>query len=143
MDTNKNRNDPPKAKPPFYQAFLAACFFGLLWGGWAYWANRSHGTPAATKAFVTQFSFSFIATFFFALIVEHLYLSHTSWSGKILFSGILPVSFMIALLSAVHYFRGTPNILVTVTPSSTIAALYCVQKIGRGYLAVRRNAVTV
>ncbi|TCS36009.1 hypothetical protein EDC30_10872 [Paucimonas lemoignei] len=133
----------PKHKPPFYQAFLAACFFGLLWGGWAYFANRSHGNAAAQRAFITQFTFSFIATFFFALVVDCLYLNATTLAGKLLLSGLLPVSVMIALLSTVHYFRGTPNILATVTPSSTIAALYCALKIGRGYWVSRyKNAIS-
>lgn len=126
----------PKNESYYLKVFIAACFFGLLWGGWAFFCNRSYGENVALRAFVTQFTFSFSFSFFFGISVESMYQRNKTLWGKFLFAFLLPVGVLVVLLAMLHYFRGTPNIFFTILPSSSFAGLYCIVKIAKGHASV-------
>ncbi len=119
------------------KAVAAAVFFGGLWGSWAYYCNGSFGYSKAMHAALTQFSFSFVATFIFTLVVDFLYERSTSFSGKVMLAFLLPVGAMLGSLVLIHFIRGTPRIMATVLPSTAVAACYCMLKIARGILSTR------
>lgn len=120
------------ARSPILKSTVGGLLFGGLWGNWAYHCNIHFGTSKAIDAALTQFFFSFIVTLFFSLTVDHLYACSRTSLHRWVFAFALPVSFMFGSLALLHGLRGTPNVLLTVLPSTVIAALYCLFRIGRG-----------
>jgi hypothetical protein len=114
------------------RGFLWGVFFGAVWGGWAYYCNFKFSPSKALNAALTQFAFSFTVTLFFSLTVDALYHNSKTLAGKWLFAFTLPVAFMLGSLVLLHSLRGTPNIFLTVLPSTSIAAMYCLWRIAHG-----------
>ncbi len=104
------------------RGLLSGLIFTTLWSSWAYYANSGAGSAAAEKAAVTQGSFTIINAFLFTVIMEYLFFIGRSPLMRFLLAFALPNSIVIVVLSSIHYFRGTPNVLATVAPSLTIVA---------------------
>lgn len=111
---------------------LGGVVFATLWGGWAFYINSGAGLLTSLRAAVTQGLFSFAMTFFFSVTVDYLYARADSMAGKIVLAFLVPVGVMLSALVLVHLATGTPNILLTVGPSTSLAAAYCLAKIVRG-----------
>ena len=102
-------------------------FIGLIfYGGWAYWVNRDYGQMIALKAAITQGGYSFTITLVSTVIVE--------WLFKVLYW--LPYhSFGVGLIACVLLYitswsinavAGTPDILLTILPGTTIGTLFII-----------------
>lgn len=137
-----NARSRHEVQPPYgllARGAIGGLFFGTAWGGWAYYCNLKFGKPKAIDAALTQFAFSFIVTLFFSLTVDTLYDNSKTLLGKWVFAVVLPVACMLGGLVLLHSLRGTPNIFLTVLPSTSIAAMYCLWKIAHGAWFVNRK----
>ncbi|RFA38963.1 hypothetical protein [Alkalilimnicola ehrlichii] len=115
---------------------LLALFFGIFWGSWGYIANMAAGHLSALRAAGTQFGLSVVVTLIFATAVEQLYLRSETVPRKLVFALLLPIGVLFMLVSSIHYFQGTPNVLLTVVPSVSVAAAIC---LGRILLGIYRG----
>jgi len=102
---------------------LSGLFFTALWSSWAYYANLAHGTAAAQKAAITQGSFTIINAFLFTVIMEYMFSIGKTFFMRLLLAFVLPNAIVAVVLTSLHHYRGTPNVLATVTPSITIVAV--------------------
>lgn len=113
-------------------ALRRSALMGLLglaiWGPWAWWSNRSHGSGAAWQAGLTQGFISFTITLLIGLIVE----AATRFGGtrRARFAAGVGAAFAFISIYSVtfHTIAGTPELLVTVAPAIAsgvvFAALY-------------------
>lgn len=105
------------------RGFLSGMFFTALWSSWAYYANFGYGALAAQKAAITQGSFTIINAFLFTVIMEYMFSIGKTRLARLLLAFVLPNSIVMVVLTSLHYYRGTPNVLATVSPSLIIVAL--------------------
>lgn len=117
-----NMNENYTLKKILLRGALSGLFFTALWSSWAWYANSAHGAGAAKKAAVTQGSFTIINAFLFTVIMEYMFsIGKTVWM-RLLLAFVLPNSIVAVILTSLHYYRGTPNVLATVSPSLIIVA---------------------
>jgi len=97
----------------------------LVYGGWAFWINSSHGTAMGISAGILQGSYSFVLTLTTTLVMEYL----MATLKGIPFRGVLTVVLVSAITLSVAYslqwLNGTPEILFTILPGFFIGAVYC------------------
>lgn len=116
-----NENYTPKKI--LMRGLLSGLFFTALWSSWAYYANSTHGAEAAKKAAITQGSFTIINAFLFTVIMEYMFSIGKTTLMRVLLAFVLPNSIVAVVLTSLHYYRGTPNVLATVSPSLIIVAV--------------------
>lgn len=97
----------------------------LLYGGWAFVANRAHGLGPAWRAAATQGFVSFTVTFFVTAIMEGVHRMVRSRPAQFLLPGAVAVAVAAVYTVALHWWMGTPEIARTVVPVLTIGAVYC------------------
>ncbi len=97
----------------------------LLYGGWAFLANRSHGAIAGLRAFSVQGALSFVSTLTITLLMEILF----GWPSRPLtrfslaFLGACAV--MVTATIGAHWLAGTPELWATTAPVLAIGTGYC------------------
>lgn len=109
----------------FFRSLLMAILAFLIWGSWAYWANVSQDAAKAPFSALGQGLLSFMFTLVGSLMIEWLFqfLPTVIWPP---YTAALMVSFTMVLLSiAMHWWIGTPSILLTVLPNALVSLLYC------------------
>lgn len=129
MDTSSSNrpsldNGQVSAKQIAARAISMALGAILLWAPWAAWANYDYGVDAAYKAAITQASLSFCITLFMTASIEAIaareYSAWRQWS----YSMLGPCAVVLCCLIAVHIWAGTPNWLLTITPSIVVGVVY-------------------
>lgn len=115
-------NENYTLKKILLRGLVSGLIFTVLWSSWAYYANSGSGPAAAEKAAITQGSFTIINAFLFTVIMEYLFSVGKSPMMRFLLAFLLPNAIVIVVLSSIHYYRGTPNVFITVAPSLTIVA---------------------
>lgn len=105
------------------RGLLSGLFFTALWSGWAYYVNFSHGAAAAQKAAITQGSFTIINASVFTIVMEYMFSVGKTLFMRLLLAFLLPNGIVAVILTSLHYYRGTPNVLATVSPSLIIVAV--------------------
>jgi hypothetical protein len=107
------------------RSLLLASGAFLLYGGWAFMVNRSHGTGAGSRALVVQGSLSFLSTLTITMLMEWAYgRTGPPWIrvGRAFLGGCLP---MYTLTIGVHVLVGTPEVVATVAPVLALGTAYC------------------
>ncbi|MCE9598640.1 MAG: hypothetical protein K8S54_11785 [Spirochaetia bacterium] len=104
------------------RGILTGLFFTALWSTWAYYVNLAHGAIAAEKAAITQGSFTIINAFLYTVIMEYMFALAKTALMRFVLAFLLPNSIVAVVLTSLHHFRGTPNVLATVAPSLIIIA---------------------
>lgn len=105
---------------------LSALVGFAAYGAWAYVANMNHGDEMATRAALTQGSYSFIITLVLTGLMEKLFAWLATCSPRQRFwLSTLPVCLLLYLSSwTVNYLAGTPNILLTILPGAIMSSVY-------------------
>lgn len=116
-------NDNYTLKKILMRGLLSGLFFTALWSSWAYYANLAHGAAAARKAAITQGSFTIINAFLFTVIMEYMFSIGKTTLMRVILAFVLPNSIVAVVLTSLHYYRGTPNVVATVSPSLIIVAV--------------------
>lgn len=109
-------------RPRWLGAALAAF---MLWAIWAAYANAGHGMATAIRTGLVQGTASFAITVYLTLSVTWLF----NRCRIHILRPVLPVLGTVAVsgsfLVLLHRLVGTPEVLATVAPPITVAALYC------------------
>lgn len=112
-----------KIKNSLFYNLGSALFAFTLWGGWAYFINRT-----ITSALI-QGAASFIITLFLVYAVSSIYLRLVGKVNNILqlfIPAIITVSFTGTCLYIIHYVAGTAHIVNTIAPALLVAFTFCV-----------------
>src|ERR1700753_3588209 len=108
---------PPMAKPSiagFAQSTLAHIASAVLaMGGWAAFANRSHGAAAMAQAGVIQGVLSGAITFFLKRSLEQMG-ARSPLALAWLIPPLVSCSVVLVVLRGVHTLAGTPEIWKTI-----------------------------
>jgi hypothetical protein len=97
----------------------------VLWGGWAAYINSQHGTAEAVRSAIAQGIASFVITIFLTFSVARLHGVLRQRFARAVLPALATVTLTGSLLVALHSLAGTPEVLATVVPPITVAALYC------------------
>lgn len=123
-DSQKSRGRPLWYRRPILRSLGLAIGAMALYGSWAYFANRGHGSKAAWRAACTQGFISFTITFLMTALMEGLHrLGSRRLSRFLLPAGgamLLGMTYSIGM----HLVMGTPEVAKTVTPILLIATTY-------------------
>ena len=94
------------------------------YGGWAVYANWSHGETIAYRSGLVQGSYSFVLTWVMTLVTEWLFrvIPATPFRVVWLMGIVTPILFATAY--GINYAAGTPEILMTITPGFIIGSTY-------------------
>ncbi len=97
----------------------------VLYGGWAFAVNRSHGTGAGARALVTQGTASFVSTFTITMVMEvvHRRRGTAAMRGARSFAAGCLVMYTITL--GLHLLMRTPELAATVVPVLAVGTVYC------------------
>ena len=102
------------------RGLVSGTVFTLLWASWAYYANMSHCEAAAQRAAITQASFTVVNAFVYTMFMEYMFSRGNSVLSRFLLAFVVPNLVVTALLTQLHVYRETPNVLATVAPSLSI-----------------------
>ena len=101
---------------------LTGVFFTCVWSGWAYFANAEYGHAVALKSAVTQASFTIVNAFAFTVVMEFMFAYSKGNIQRLLLAFLLPNSITTIVLYSMHWYRDTPNIMITILPSIIVVA---------------------
>ncbi len=109
---------------PLVRSLLAGLAGFLAYGGWAVYANWSHGETIAYRSGLVQGSYSFLLTWVMTLVTEWLFakLANVPFRVALLMCMVMPILFATAY--AINYAAGTPEILMTIIPGFVIGSTY-------------------
>lgn len=115
--------------------FLSAILAAIIYGGWAAYANYSHGFNASVMASAVQAIYAFTSTFIVGRIAEKVYVRFGCGFKGITVGFIIAFLVMLIIPIAVHLLAGTPEIIMTILPGLIWGALYII-----GFLSlIERN----
>ncbi len=98
----------------------------LVYGGWAYFVNQSHGQQAGINAGLTQGSYSFVLTLSTTFLMEHLMLMLAEVRGRKLITIGVTSAITLGIAYLIHWLMGTPEIWLTILPGFAIGTAYTV-----------------
>ena len=96
----------------------------VVYGGWAYWANLSHGQAMGLRAGLLQGGYSFALTFFSTLLMEWLYRRCAGRPHARLLTIASTGVILLVVPVTLHMLAGTPEILMTIAPGFAIGMVY-------------------
>ena len=98
----------------------------MVYGGWAYFVNQSHGQQAGINAGLTQGSYSFVLTLSTTFLMEHLMLMLAEVRGRKLITIGVTSAITLGIAYLIHWLMGTPEIWLTILPGFAIGTAYTV-----------------
>ncbi|MBC8354001.1 MAG: hypothetical protein H8E66_18555 [Planctomycetes bacterium] len=102
---------------------FSACAF-LMYGGWATFANSSHGLYKSLLAGLTQGSLSLVSTAVLTSLMETVFSRMSPGVTRFLAAGMGPTTATLLLMTVVHFATGTPEIMATMLPSIVVGYAY-------------------
>lgn len=114
----------PWYRRPLVRSLGLALGAMLLYGGWAYFANRAHGQGAALRAAGTQGFISLTLTFVVTALMEGLHRLGSRRSTRFLLPAGGAILFGAIYSTFMHRFMGTPEMTRTILPIVLIGATY-------------------
>jgi hypothetical protein len=98
-------------------------FAAVAMGGWALFANRSHGLAGALAPAAAQAAMSGLITLALKRALEAL---SGRFKGALAFAGppAITASVVLAVLAGVHTLIGTPEIAATIAVPWTVSTVY-------------------
>jgi len=115
----------PWHRQPLFRSIAMAIAALLLYGTWAWFANSSHGSAAAWKAFATQGFVSFSVTFFITAVMEALSRIGANCVLQFIYAAGGAIVLTVTYTVGMHWFMGTPEIFNTAAPVLTLGSIYC------------------
>lgn len=96
-----------------------------LWSAWSFYANYSHGFSTAFVAALAQGIQSAVSTLFGSALIEWLYRKLKTIRFSLLWVTAIATTCSFTFMYSVHWVVGTPEILLTIMPVTTMALFYC------------------
>ena len=94
------------------------------YGGWAVFANWSHGETIALKSGLVQGSYSFLLTLSMTLVTEWLHKLAIELTYRIPLLMLSICSVLFCTAYGINYAAATPEILMTIVPGFIIGSTY-------------------
>jgi hypothetical protein len=107
-----------------YRMLLSGAGATLLYGGWAYVANRPFGVDAAARAAAVQGAWSFVFTLFLSTLVELSARQCARAKLPTVCAAVLPLLLVWGGPVTVHALNGTPALARTVAPGVLIGTVF-------------------
>jgi hypothetical protein len=104
---------------------LSATGAFLLWGGWATYVNAHQSARAGVTSGLAQGLGSFLITLVLVSAVTWLDGHFNNRLARLLMPALIAVGTTTSLLALLHWAVGTPRILNTVAPASSVAFVFC------------------
>ncbi len=125
LRTHQNVAMPSYSRPNRLFVLSSALLAFVMWGGWAFYINRTANHITSLKAGLIQGSASFIITLLMVHSVTWLSAQCPKSHLQLWLPALITVGFTGSCLVIVHYLGGTPHIFRTVAPPLSIAFLFC------------------
>lgn len=109
---------------PTRRIVLSSIAAFVLYGGWAVFANWSHGLRAGLLADLAQGSMSFLSTALLTTGIEKIFAGMSAGALRYLAAATIPITLTLLLMAIVHRLAGTPEIAATMAPSILIGYLF-------------------
>ncbi len=106
---------------------LTAALGALLWGSWAFYANREAGVGSAALSAVTQATISACSITALSLLANRVLARR--WPSplvQVIAATVIPYGVLLSLVITAHLIVGTHNIVRTIVPSGAVGITYCV-----------------
>jgi len=102
-----------------------ACLGALFYGSWGVFANAAHGMDIALRSGSAQGTMSFVVTLTGTTLMHRLYAGAGArgWRATRAILGALGIIY--GLIIGVHWWLGTPEILLTLAPGLPITIGFC------------------
>ncbi|MGK0463366.1 MAG: hypothetical protein ACJA0W_004232 [Candidatus Azotimanducaceae bacterium] len=137
----------PERKPqlftPLQRSLISGVAGFIVYGGWGFWVNMSHGTEMGVMAGLIQGSYSFVLTLSMTIVMEYLMRMLAGFPGRqVITVGMVSVG-TFAVAYSIQWLNSTPEILLTIIPGFLIGAVYSgVYVAGLSALDVMQDAKT-
>lgn len=118
------RRQLPWYRRPLLRSLALAIGAMLLYGSWAYYANRGHGHATALRAACTQGFISLTLTFVMTALMEGLHRLGSRRTTQFLFPALGAIGFGAVYSTFMHHFMGTPEMARTILPIMLIGGTY-------------------
>lgn len=106
------------------RVLVLSALAALVYGGWAFAANFSHGMVSSTRAGLVQGASSATTTFVISGGIEALRARLGTSRGGLLVAALLPPTLASSLHVIAHWLVGTPEILRTILPSLVMGYVF-------------------
>lgn len=97
----------------------------LFYGGWGVFANAAHGVSMALRSGAAQGVMSFVVTLSGVTLMKWLFARPGPPWLRALYAFAGALGLIYAGIVGVHWFIGTPEILLTLAPGLPITILFC------------------
>jgi hypothetical protein len=104
---------------------LAGLAGAALYGIWAFYINRDHGTDVALSAALTQAFVSFSITFAITRMIEGVSGLVEHSLARFVVPAVGGIGLAAAYTLGLHSWMGTPEVLQTAAPSLIVGSAYC------------------
>ena len=105
-------------------AFLTALAAGIVYGGWAVYANYDHPPHTWIMAGIIQATYAFISTLSITHVARKTFEKHDCGIKGIMAGFMMSFIVMLAIPLSVHSFFETPNIWKTMLPGLIWGSIY-------------------
>ena len=109
---------------PWIRSLLSSIAAFVIYGGWAYFVNRSHDESLAQMIGVVQGGYSFGLTFVMTLVTEWLYQKFSNQTHQVRYVMVTVCTALFIMPVTIHWMIGTPEILMTILPGFVIGSIY-------------------
>lgn len=106
------------------RSIVSGLFGFAAYGGWAFYANDTHGLDAAMKAAFTQGSYSFTVTLVMTLLIEYLFRLPSNRTLRFCVTFFGTCAILYSSSWGVNALAGTPEIFMTILPGIVIGTVY-------------------
>jgi hypothetical protein len=129
---------------PLQRSLMSGVAGFIVYGGWGFWVNMSHGTEMGAMAGLIQGSYSFVLTLSMTIFMEYLMRMLAGVRARQVITVVLVSVGTFVVAYSIQWLNSTPEILLTVTPGFLIGAVYStVYVAGLSSLDVMQGAATV
>ncbi len=109
---------------PFLRSLLAGAAGFVGYGGWAFFANLSHGSEIAARAGWVQGTYSLVLTFVMTFVTEWLFARTKELAHGMAVTVLIVCIILFSSAYGIHMVAGTPEILMTILPGFIIGTIY-------------------
>jgi len=100
----------------------------VIWGGWTFYANAQAGYWTALVSACAQGIFSMLMTFFMGYLTGFWFARLRHPLAQLLMPATLILIMSGTFLTILHWFIGTPEIVLTIMPALIVGFLFCLFK---------------
>ncbi len=106
------------------RSMLAGVAGFIVYGGWAYFINASHGFETGLRSGLVQGGYSLLLTLSTTLMMEYLMDFFSHMKGQIILTILATSIVTFGTAYGIHWLFRTPEILMTITPGFIVGLVY-------------------